>query len=130
MPGPSRSPAGAATEGGKNRNMDVCTDSSTPSTDYFPAEPPPRQPSVWRKRLMEDRTQLPRFWPVIQNLVVQELRVRYQRSILGFLWTLLNPLLMMPILSWVFAVMFKRVDHYAVYLFAGMVPWGFLNSSV
>ena len=36
-------------------------------------------------------------------MVVGELRVRYQRSILGFVWTLLNPLLMMVTLSWVFS---------------------------
>jgi ABC-2 type transport system permease protein/lipopolysaccharide transport system permease protein len=110
--------------------MDVCTSSSASQTDDFPAAPPSRQPSVWRKRLLEDRAQLPRFWPVIQNLVIQELRVRYQRSVLGFFWTLLSPLLMMVILSWVFSVLFSRIDHYAVYLFAGMVPWGLLNGTV
>ena len=51
-------------------------------------------------RLAEDRSQLVRFWPVIQNMVIQELRVRYQRSILGFFWTFLNPLLMMVTLPW------------------------------
>ena len=64
---------------------------------------PPRGPSRWLERLRDDRRQLVRFWPVVQNMVVQELRVRYQRSILGFVWTLLNPLLMMAILSWVFS---------------------------
>jgi ABC-type polysaccharide/polyol phosphate export permease len=110
--------------------MDVCTSSSPPQTDDFPAAPPSRQPSVWRKRLLEDRAQLLRFWPVIQNLVVQELRVRYQRSVLGFFWTLLNPLLMMATLSWVFSVLFTTIKHYPVYLFAGMVPWGLLSGSV
>ena len=43
----------------------------------------------WTKTVV----QLVRFWPVIQNMVVGELRVRYQRSILGFVWSLLNPLL-------------------------------------
>jgi ABC-type polysaccharide/polyol phosphate export permease len=110
--------------------MDVCTSSSTPQTETFPAAPAPRAPSLWRKRLLEDREQLPRFWPVIQNLVIQDLRVRYQRSILGFFWTLLNPLLMMAILSWVFSVLFRAIDNYPVFLFAGMVPWGFLSGSV
>jgi ABC-2 type transport system permease protein/lipopolysaccharide transport system permease protein len=110
--------------------MDVCTSSSAPAIDIFPAPPPPRRPSVWRKRWLEDQEQLPRFWPVIQNLVVQELRVRYQRSILGFFWTLLNPLLMMAILSLVFANLFRTIDNYAVFLFSGMVPWGFLSGSI
>ncbi|MGZ3416193.1 MAG: ABC transporter permease, partial [Isosphaeraceae bacterium] len=115
---------------GKTRNMDVCTSSSTPQTETFPSAPAPRPPSLWRKRLLEDRVQLPRFWPVIQNLVIQDLRVRYQRSVLGFFWTLLNPLLMMAILSWVFSVLFRSIENYPVYLFAGLVPWSFLSGSV
>jgi ABC-2 type transport system permease protein/lipopolysaccharide transport system permease protein len=63
-------------------------------------------------------------------MVAQELRVRYQRSVLGFLWTLLNPLLMMAILSSVFALLFRGIENYAVYLFTGMLPWGFLSGSV
>ena len=72
--------------------------------------------------------QLVRFWPVIQNMVVGELRVRYQRSILGFVWTLLNPLLMMVILSWVFSSLNKEIENYPLFLFAGMVPWSFLST--
>lgn len=80
--------------------------------------------------MAEDRAQLGRFWPVIQNLVVQELRVRYQRSVLGFFWTLLNPLLMMMTLSWVFSNLFKAEENQTLFLFSGMVPWGFLNASL
>ena len=89
----------------------------------------PRRPRAERlaERLAEDRDELARFWPVIQNMVVQELRVRYQRSMLGFLWTLLNPILMMATLSLVFSQLFDGMrPNYALYLFAGMVPWGFL----
>ena len=72
-----------------------------------------------------------RFWPVIQNMVIQELRVRYHRSVLGFLWTLINPILMMTILALVFSQLFKTgVQDYAIYLFAGMVPWNFLAASL
>jgi ABC-type polysaccharide/polyol phosphate export permease len=71
-----------------------------------------------------------KFWPVIQNMVVQELKVRYQRSILGFVWTLLNPLLMLATLGFVFSHLFRSVDNYPVFLFAGMVPWSFLAISL
>jgi ABC-2 type transport system permease protein/lipopolysaccharide transport system permease protein len=112
--------------------MDVCTSSSPPEIEEFPPAPPRRTgaPGVWRKRLQDDRTQLARYWPVIQNLVTQELRVRYQRSVLGFFWTLLNPLLMMTTLSLFFSALSPEVEHYAVFLFAGMVPWSFLSGSV
>jgi ABC-type polysaccharide/polyol phosphate export permease len=80
--------------------------------------------------LADDRQQLARFWPVIQNMVITELRVRYQRSILGFFWTLLNPLLMMLTLSLAFSHLFKTVPNYTLFLFAGMVPWGLLSGSL
>jgi ABC-2 type transport system permease protein/lipopolysaccharide transport system permease protein len=110
--------------------MEVCTSPSSPAEDPFPPAYSPGQPSRWRQRLLEDREELPRFWPVIQNLVSQELRVRYQRSILGFFWTLLNPLLMMATLSWIFSILFRRIPNYPLYLFAGMVPWTFLSGSI
>lgn len=117
-------------EDGKTPDMDVSTSASPPPTELFPPAPAPKSPNIWRLRLRDDREQLPRFWPVIQNMVVQELRVRYQRSILGFFWTLLNPILMMMTLSWVFSHLFHRIDNYTLYLFSGMVPWGFLHGSV
>jgi ABC-type polysaccharide/polyol phosphate export permease len=81
--------------------------------------------------IRKDRAELTRFWPVVQNMVVQELRVRYQRSMLGFFWTLLHPVLMMATLTLVFSQLFKTTaENYAVFLFAGMVPWGFLSASL
>lgn len=110
--------------------MDVRSSARFPHAEFFPPPPPPRGPILWVERLFDDRRQLVRFWPVVQNMVVQELRVRYQRSILGFVWTLLNPLLMMVILSWVFSYLVKDVKNYPLFLFAGMVPWSFLSISL
>jgi ABC-type polysaccharide/polyol phosphate export permease len=109
--------------------METRTSARLPHAEFFPPPPTPRGPSLWLARLVEDRRELVRFWPVIQNMVVQELRVRYQRSILGFVWTLLNPLLMMVTLSCVFS-QFTHIEHYSLFLFAGMVPWGFLSNSL
>lgn len=111
--------------------MTTRTGVSVPHTEYFPQPKPPRLAWRWASIVADDRSQLTRFWPVIQNMVSQELRVRYQRSVLGFFWTLLNPILMMTTMSLVFSQVFG-VDNklYAVYLFAGMVPWGFLSNSV
>jgi ABC-2 type transport system permease protein/lipopolysaccharide transport system permease protein len=65
-------------------------------------------------------------------MVVQDLRVRYQRSMLGFLWSLLNPILMMVTLTLVFSQLWKidSRQHFALHLFAGMLPWGFLSGSL
>jgi ABC-type polysaccharide/polyol phosphate export permease len=85
----------------------------------------------WLATIASDYRELVHFWPVVQNMVVQELRVRYQRSVLGFLWTLLNPILMMTTLALVFAALFQMpTQDYAIYLFSGMVPWTFFQGSL
>jgi len=114
--------------------MDVRSEPTSEAVETFPAAPAPRPSRVWRRRLLEDRTELTRFWPVVQNMVRTELRVRYQRSVMGFLWTLINPLLMMAVLSVVFSTLMP-VDptargSYTLYLLAGMIPWGIMAGSV
>ncbi len=116
---------------GNLEGMDVRASARFPHAEFFPPPPPPRGPIRWIERLRDDRRELVRFWPVVQNMAVQELRVRYQRSILGFFWTLLNPVLMMVILSWVFSqIVSKEIANYPLFLFAGMVPWSFLSVSL
>src|SRR5947209_6085310 len=111
--------------------MDVQTTPTVPHTEYFPPPRSSRGPSRWLAALVEEYRLLIRFWPVVQNMVVQELRVRYQRSMLGFLWTLLNPILMMATLTLVFSHLFGMTrEDYALYLFAGMVPWGFVSGAL
>jgi ABC-type polysaccharide/polyol phosphate export permease len=112
--------------------MSIRTAPSPPHTEFFPPPRPPHAPARWLAAVRDDVRQLSRFWPVAQNMVVQELRVRYQRSILGFFWTLLNPILMMITLTLVFSQVFDVKDwrNYTIYLFAGMVPWGFLQNSI
>jgi len=111
--------------------MSIRTAPSPPHTEFFPPARAPRAPARWLVAIADDYRQLTRFWPVIQNMVVQDLRVRYQRSMLGFFWTLLNPILMMATLTVVFSQLMGSDWHdYALYLFAGMVPWTLLNSSL
>lgn len=101
-------------------------------TEFFPPPPPVRPARInWLHAVADDCRQLVRFWPVIQNMVAQDLRIRYHRSMLGFLWTLLNPVLMMLTLTVVFSQLFGvRQRDYALYLFSGMVPWGLLSTSL
>jgi len=114
--------------------MDVCSETkAAEAEDLFPAPPSVRPSQVWRRRLATDRVELVRFWPVVQNMVVQELRVRYQRSFMGFLWTLINPLLMMLVLSVVFSHLMRTPEgggSYSLFLLAGMVPWTFMAGSI
>jgi ABC-2 type transport system permease protein/lipopolysaccharide transport system permease protein len=110
--------------------MDTRTSVTPPHAEFFP---PPAAPDAqpWWSGLRDDYLALQRFAPVVQNMVVQELRVRYHRSVLGFFWSLLNPILMMATLTVVFSqLMQKDARHYAVYLFAGMVPWTLLQTTI
>jgi ABC-type polysaccharide/polyol phosphate export permease len=68
---------------------------------------------------------------VLHQLVFQQLILRYRRTMLGYLWTLFNPLLMMTVIAAVFSTLFKAdFKTFAVFLFAGMLPWNFFNSVV
>src|SRR5262249_19715342 len=112
-------------------NMEVSTSPSVPHVEFFPPPRTPRGPSRSIGWVAADRRQLARFWPVIQNMVVQQLRVRYQRSVLGFFWTVLRAILMMTTLTIVFSHLLKvQREDYAIFLFAGMVPWNFLSGTV
>lgn len=92
--------------------------------EMFPPPATAIAPSRWLGAMVDDARQIVQFWPVIHNMVVQELRVRYHRSILGFLWTLVNPILMMLTLTVVFSQLMQRdAMTYSIYLFAGMLPW-------
>lgn len=72
-----------------------------------------------------------RFRYFLRNMVVRDLKVRYKGSALGFLWSLMNPLLMMLVLSLVFSVAFKiSMPHYPIFLLCGLLPWNFFAVSV
>jgi ABC-2 type transport system permease protein len=68
---------------------------------------------------------------LIRALVLRDLKVRYRRSTLGFLWTMLQPLLMMLVLQLVFATIFRfEVANYAVYALSGILFWNFFSQSI
>jgi ABC-type polysaccharide/polyol phosphate export permease len=65
------------------------------------------------------------------NFVRNNLRMRYRRSALGFIWSLLNPLLVMGVVSLVFSVIFKQdIRKFAIYIFSGLAPWGFMSGTI
>jgi ABC-type polysaccharide/polyol phosphate export permease len=67
---------------------------------------------------------------LLQNLVVRDIKVRYKRSVLGFIWVMLNPLLIMFILNLVFSELFKGASkNYTAYLITGIVFWNFYSQS-
>jgi ABC-2 type transport system permease protein len=68
---------------------------------------------------------------LIWALAMKELRVRYKRSVLGFVWALLNPLLMMIVLTLVFGTIMRfSIDHYAIFLLSMLLPWTFFTQAL
>ena len=65
---------------------------------------------------------------LILNLAVRDLKIRYKGSLLGFFWSLLNPLLMMLVLFFVFSIIFKvQIENFQIFLLAGILPWHFFS---
>jgi len=71
---------------------------------------------------------------VLWTLVIRDLRVRYSRSVLGYLWTILDPLLMSLIYFLVFVYIFKRKDlghePYFLFLVVGLLSWQWFSGSL
>jgi len=66
---------------------------------------------------------------LIWQLVRRDVITRYKRSILGFAWTMLNPLGTMLILTIVFSNLFHAVEGYPIYILSGLVAWNFFSQS-
>lgn len=63
---------------------------------------------------------------LLRELVVRDLKIKYRRSVLGYLWSILNPLLMMIILTIVFSNIFRfDIENYPVYLLSGQILFTF-----
>ena len=72
-----------------------------------------------------------RFRDLVMTLVARDLKVRYRRSTIGFLWTMLQPLLTMLVLTGVFSAVFRfDLPNYPVYALAGIMFWNFFSQSI
>ena len=76
--------------------------------------------------------ELLRYRDLIRNLTVSEVKARYKNSLLGFVWSLLNPLAMMLVFTIVFGVLWPNhgVEKYPIFLLCGLLPWNYFNASV
>lgn len=73
------------------------------------------------------------FWQykdLLKLLVSRNLKLKYRRSVLGYVWSVLNPLLIMIVMAVVFSTMFKRnIENYPVYLFCGQLLYNAMSNS-
>jgi ABC-type polysaccharide/polyol phosphate export permease len=97
----------------------------------FPSSAPAVYDSARRApRWIEEAVQLWRYRGLVQELVIRDIKVRYKRSVLGILWTMLAPLLNMIALTLVFSSILKTaVQNYPVYFMTGSIFWAFFSQT-
>ena len=78
--------------------------------------------------------QLIRYRGLIQSLVARELKARYRGSVVGFLWSFVNPLLLLLVYWFVFTTVMPNtmagVQPYALFMFCGILPWTWFSASL
>ena len=68
---------------------------------------------------------------MIYSLVKRDLRGKYKGSVLGFMWTFVNPLLQLLVYNMVFSIIMKAgVEKFYLYLFVGLIPWLFFSAAI
>jgi ABC-type polysaccharide/polyol phosphate export permease len=71
------------------------------------------------------------WWDFVWAFTLKEVKVRYKKAFLGFLWMIINPLLQMAIIGLIFQFFVPvKVENYFLFLFAGLLPWNFFSYSV
>ena len=81
--------------------------------------------------IIDNIKEIYQYREMIVTTVQRDLRGRYKGSVLGFLWTFLNPLLQMFVYNVVFSVIMRTdVDQYYIFLFVALIPWIFFSSSM
>jgi len=79
------------------------------------------------KRLRE----IVEYRELLRNMIVTELKLRYRDSVLGFLWSVLNPLFFLLILAVVFSrIMRIQIPNYAIFLLSGLTSWQMMQQTV
>lgn len=93
--------------------------------------------SVWRKEkgkrevLFSTCYAIKKYWFLIKQLVSRDFKVRYKRSMLGMMWSILNPVLMMLVQYMVFSRLFKGgIENIALYILSGSVIFNFFTEAV
>jgi lipopolysaccharide transport system permease protein len=71
-----------------------------------------------------------KYKDLVKQLVFRDIKLKYRRSFLGYVWSVLNPLLIMIVLTIVFSTMFSRdIENFPVYLFTGQLLYNFMSHS-
>ena len=97
-----------------------------------PDRPPrPAQEAEEAAGMIRNLRELWQYRALLWNLTQRELKARYRGSALGFLWTFVNPLLLMAVYGLVFGIIQRsNIPHYTYFIFVGLLPWLWFSTSV
>jgi len=96
------------------------------------SELPPFEYDSEARRLpaLDEFVELLRYRDLIRLFVASSIKTRYKRSTLGVVWTLLNPLLTMLVLTIAFSNLFRgSLPNYPIYILSGLIFWNFFNQT-
>lgn len=80
-----------------------------------------------RRKSKEERQQ---YIFALKQMVSREIKRKYARSYLGIVWSVLNPLMMMAVMSMIFTTVFKRqIENFPIYYLTGQILWGFFSGA-
>jgi ABC-type polysaccharide/polyol phosphate export permease len=104
---------------------------SSPAQALEPTRGAPVYDSAKRASpILEEARNLWAYRGLVHELVVRDIKVRYKRSVLGIVWTMLAPLLNMVALTLVFSAILKQeIRNYPVYFMAGSIFWTFFSQT-
>lgn len=92
--------------------------------EHQPEAGPVYDSAALRVPFLHEMRELFKYRYLLWNLVSRDLKVRYKRSVLGFLWAMINPLLTMAVLVVVFTRLFRfEVENYPLYVLSGLLIW-------
>src|SRR5579863_9510690 len=70
-------------------------------------------------------------WELLTGLIGKDLKVKYQGSVLGFMWSLANPLVLLVVYTFVFQVVLKSgIPRFGFYLLSGLLLWNAFSGAV
>jgi ABC-type polysaccharide/polyol phosphate export permease len=84
--------------------------------------------------MLQNLLKLLRYRGLVQSLVARELKARYRGSVLGFVWSFINPLLLLGVYSFIFTTVLPNrvegVQPYALFMLCGLLPWTWFSASL
>lgn len=67
---------------------------------------------------------------LLEGLIRKELKVRYKNSILGFVWSMVQPVFLLSVYALVFSILGASFDNFPIWLLCGLIPWTFVSTSL